>query len=101
LDESTLPGDLWEETESVRMDHLEEAGQKAEMRNIPGAQSAGETGIIPLKDLERREIEKALEICGTTTEGKKEAAARLGIGVATLYRKLEQYSQNDKNQFSN
>ena len=45
--------------------------------------------IIPLKDIEKIYIKKALEIYGDTTEGKKLAAKKLGIGIATLYRKLE------------
>ena len=83
LDERTLPRDFWDDAE-------EEQIRRAELQ--PGD---GEM-IVPLKELERLEIEKALRICGSTTDGKKEAAARLGIGVATLYRKLEQYSQNEK-----
>ena len=45
--------------------------------------------IIPLKYIEKIYIKKALEIYGDTTEGKKLAAKKLGIGIATLYRKLE------------
>lgn len=41
-----------------------------------------------LKELEEREIRKALEIFGADTKGKKEAAKALGISLATLYRKL-------------
>ena len=83
LDERTLPRDFWDDAE-------EEQIRRAELQPEDGGM------IVPLKELERLEIEKALRICGSTTDGKKEAAARLGIGVATLYRKLEQYSQNEK-----
>ncbi len=83
LDERTLPRDFWDDAE-------EEQIRRAELQPEDGEM------IVPLKELERLEIEKALRICGSTTDGKKEAAARLGIGVATLYRKLEQYSQNEK-----
>ena len=83
LDERTLPRDFWDDAE-------EEQIRRAELQLEDGGM------IVPLKELERLEIEKALRICGSTTDGKKEAAARLGIGVATLYRKLEQYSQNEK-----
>ena len=65
-----------------------------------GGEGGEETAVIPLKELEKREIRKALRLCGTTTEGKKEAAARLGIGIATLYRKIDEYYQNDKNALS-
>ena len=83
LDERTLPRDFWDDAE-------EEQIRRAELQPEDGEM------IVPLKELERLEIEKALRICGSTTDGKKEAAARLGIGVATLYLKLEQYSQNEK-----
>lgn len=47
--------------------------------------------IRPLFDLEKEEIEKALKIYGNDTEGKKNAAKALGIGIATLYRKIQNY----------
>lgn len=50
----------------------------------------GEYGIKPLKEVEQEYIEKALQIFGTSTEGKKLAAEKLGIGVATLYRKIKE-----------
>lgn len=48
--------------------------------------------VIPLKELEQQEIRKALSLYGVSTSGKKQAASRLGISLATLYRKLEEYS---------
>ena len=36
------------------------------------------------------EIRKALNIYGYDTKGKKIAAKKLGIGIATLYRKIEE-----------
>lgn len=45
--------------------------------------------IRALKEIEHEEIKKALEYYGDTTEGKIEAASALGIGIATLYRKLQ------------
>lgn len=44
------------------------------------------------KGIRKRAIEKALETYGKTTEGKKIASAKLGIGIATLYRKIEEYN---------
>ena len=52
--------------------------------------SASEGTILPLKELEQREIRRAMAKHGTTTQGKKAAAKELGIGLATLYRKLEE-----------
>lgn len=48
--------------------------------------------VIPLKELEEREIKKALKIYGITTEDKKKIAKKLGIGIATLYRKIDEYN---------
>lgn len=44
--------------------------------------------IKTLEELEREQIQNALNIYGTSTKGKKLAAESLGIGVATLYRKI-------------
>ena len=46
--------------------------------------------ILSLKEVERREIQRAIAQYGTTTQGKRMAAKELGIGLATLYRKLEE-----------
>ncbi|MDT8443664.1 MAG: sigma 54-interacting transcriptional regulator [Desulfuromonadales bacterium] len=45
--------------------------------------------IRPLRELESEAISAALTRCGTTTLGKRLAAQQLGIGIATLYRKIE------------
>ena len=45
--------------------------------------------IRTLKDIEKEYITKVLEEYGYDTEGKKKAAKKLGIGLATLYRKLD------------
>lgn len=47
--------------------------------------------ITHLKELEKIEIFKAINFYGNTVNGKAEAAKSLGIGIATLYRKLEKY----------
>ncbi|WP_207204748.1 sigma-54-dependent Fis family transcriptional regulator [Miniphocaeibacter massiliensis] len=44
--------------------------------------------IVPLAHLEKNEISKAISYYGNTTEGKRKAAKALGIGIATLYRKI-------------
>jgi len=41
-----------------------------------------------VRAFERGEIARTLERCGSTTEGKRKAAAELGISLATLYNKL-------------
>jgi len=49
---------------------------------------AVEEGVKPLKDLEREAIELALD---QVDGNRKMAAEKLGIGVRTLYRKLDEY----------
>lgn len=47
--------------------------------------------IITLEESEKRLISKALEEFGSDTVGKNIVAEKLGIGIATLYRKIEKY----------
>ncbi len=47
--------------------------------------------ILNLKQIEKQAIKNALSIYGFSTDGKKMAAIKLGIGIATLYRKIEEY----------
>lgn len=46
--------------------------------------------IKKLRDIEMEYIEKVLDLCGRDTLGKKETAKKLGIGIATLYRKIDE-----------
>lgn len=62
---------------------------KPEAGTVVREDTALQETVIPLKELERSEIRKALRLCGNDTEGKKQAAKKLGIGLATLYRKVE------------
>ncbi|EPY2272519.1 sigma-54-dependent Fis family transcriptional regulator [Clostridium sporogenes] len=52
--------------------------------------------IKPLKDIKKEYILRALDIYGHDTKGKQLAAKRLGIGIATLYRKLEEMKNLSK-----
>lgn len=79
LDRRTLPENIREYSEPV--------SETSETKKRPGS-------VTRLKELERQEIKKALELFGNGTEGKKKAARELGISLATLYRKLEEISQN-------
>ncbi|MGL4572557.1 MAG: sigma-54 interaction domain-containing protein [Clostridium sp.] len=44
--------------------------------------------IKTLKEIEDKYIQMVLDTCGRSTSGKKMAAKKLGIGIATLYRKV-------------
>ncbi|MBU5484249.1 sigma 54-interacting transcriptional regulator [Clostridium sp. MSJ-11] len=74
LNDKTLP-----------VDFFEDVSTEVVISNNPNI-------ITPLKELELREIQKALNIFGDTTEGKRKAAASLGIGLTTFYRRLEELS---------
>lgn len=47
--------------------------------------------LTPLKELEKIEISKALKVYGSTKSSISKAAEALGIGRATLYRKIKEY----------
>lgn len=50
-----------------------------------------EGGLMTLEQMERQLIKRALEIYGNSLTGKQKAADSLGIGIATLYRKISKY----------
>ncbi|MTI49277.1 sigma 54-interacting transcriptional regulator [Sporosalibacterium faouarense] len=49
------------------------------------------TQIKSIKELEKHEIEKALKYYGDTKKSMEKASNALGIGRATLYRKIKEY----------
>lgn len=78
LDVSMLPADI-------------RTYRKVSNPNEKGDSSTGIPIIRPLKEVEREMIQQALQQYGSHTEGKSKAARALGIGLATLYRKIQQY----------
>ena len=67
---------------------LDQSGVAAEAQRAGGSGSAPEEtnpDVVPIRELERHAIENALRVTG----GRVEAAAKLlGMGRATLYRRL-------------
>ncbi|MEQ8279629.1 MAG: sigma-54 dependent transcriptional regulator [Deltaproteobacteria bacterium] len=72
----------------------------SELREIGGAPAGGvprgdilgdDDEVIPVRELERRAIKKALRLSGGSVE---KAAKLLGMGRATLYRRLAHYDKN-------
>lgn len=53
------------------------------------------TSDLCLANIEIKKMIEALERYGTSTEGKKRAAAALGISVATLYRRLKNIPEKE------
>ncbi|MGB9812256.1 MAG: sigma-54-dependent Fis family transcriptional regulator [Thermovenabulum sp.] len=56
------------------------------------SKNRSDNAIVPLEELEREMIRRALDIFGNNVEGKRKAAEALGIGIATLYRKIKNYN---------
>ena len=91
LDEKTLPREVRERGEKKKLEEEQKPGVEANRSDSMISEEP-----LTLKELEYRAIRKAIDRCGNTTQGKK-AARQLGIGLATLYRKLEEItnSQNE------
>jgi transcriptional regulator with PAS, ATPase and Fis domain len=62
------------------------------IKNSRLAPAIAEARPLRIADMERRMIVEALEHHGLTQRGKRAAAAELGIGIATLYRKISRYN---------
>lgn len=59
---------------------------------IKGESTNCEVGEIPIDEMEKAMIERALFAYGNSLMAKKEIASKLGIGIATLYRKIKKYN---------
>jgi DNA-binding NtrC family response regulator len=57
----------------------------------PRGRREGAEEVLSMAEVERQAIGAALDRFGRDTEGKRQAAEALGIGIATLYRKLKRY----------
>ena len=68
LTKETLPGNI--------LSYAENGPQK------------GETSVKTLREVEREHILRTVQMFGDSTKGKQAAARQLGIGIATLYRKI-------------
>jgi transcriptional regulator with PAS, ATPase and Fis domain len=56
--------------------------------SAPGGPEGTRAAIVPLADMESAAIRNAIAHFGMNSAGKQQAARALGIGIATLYRKL-------------
>lgn len=96
LNVNTLPGNLLEQVQTpsgafgIRLEGERKGADEEEVSRRSGNMET----VIKLKDLEKREIAKALRIYGSDTNGKRKAARALGIGLATLYRKGDSQIDN-------
>lgn len=79
LNRTTLPRDFFKEENAA-----------VHAAAAVSAQNEQVLEVCSLKELESRAIRAAICHYGEDTKGKREAAKVLGIGLATLYRKLEE-----------
>lgn len=64
------------------------------MDKIPAQERESFENNMDLEDfceVEKKYIKKALEIFGDDTEGKRNVSEKMGIGLTTLYRKMQKY----------
>jgi PAS domain S-box-containing protein len=59
--------------------------------SVPDGEQSGDDRIVPLPELERQMVRRALKAFGWSTAGKKAAARQLNISLGTLYYKIKQY----------
>lgn len=88
------PGDRFELESRLRRD-VSLMGSDGVLRCLPEKAagqpaSGGISSSGALRQLEAKRIMEAVSRYGNSTEGKKKAAAELGISVSTLYRKLKE-----------
>lgn len=99
LDRHQWPGNIWELRNAMEY--------AANMLRIDGIVDSDllpsniqhtivwEDDDLNLEHMERQMIERALGRFGNSVEAKAQIAAALGIGMATLYRKLKKYNLSD------
>src|SRR6266852_3725904 len=66
------------------------ASTESVARAGPAVVARQKEAIVPLAELERQAIERAIELCGGNMT---EAATRLGVNVSTIYRKRQGWSK--------
>ncbi|MGQ9557572.1 MAG: sigma-54-dependent Fis family transcriptional regulator [Desulfurispora sp.] len=94
---SSLPARLWQKDEAVFRETVEKTPEE-NLSGQPAGGSAEEHGaIVPLEEMEKVAIQRALQRFGWHEEGKRQAAAALGISRATIYRKIEKYRLRPEN----
>ncbi len=94
------PGNVRELENAIEYAVNMEAGEVIMVQSLPGkiltASSREEAGHMEYQNfslalMEKKTIMKALNYFGRSTAGKERASAVLGIGIATLYRKIKEY----------
>ena len=95
--EYSWPGNIRELKNTIEycMNMIEENEKTIDLKHLPpkflGNKEKDEK-IKTLKELEKEAISNLLKIYGNSSEAKKIIAKSLGVGIATLYRKLNSYN---------
>ena len=95
--EYSWPGNIRELKNTIEycMNMIEENEKMIDLKHLP-PKFLGNKGkdekIKTLKELEKEAISNLLKIYGNSSEAKKIIAKSLGVGIATLYRKLNFYN---------
>lgn len=95
--EYSWPGNIRELKNTIEycMNMIEENEKMIDLKHLPpkflGNKEKDEK-IKTLKELEKEAISNLLKIYGNSSEAKKIIAKSLGVGIATLYRKLNSYN---------
>ena len=95
--EYSWPGNIRELKNTIEycMNMIEENEKMIDLKHLPpkflGNKEKDEK-IKTLKELEKEAISNLLKIYGNSSEAKKIIAKSLGVGIATLYRKLNFYN---------
>lgn len=96
MQQYSWPGNVRELENVLECTVIKMSGTVIDIADLPakiGQQSCNDSKVIKVADQsEKVAIKAALETHGYNVQGKKQAAASLGIGIATLYRKIHKYS---------
>ena len=88
-------GIIFSEDEIIKRCHLPTNLLGIIESDVDSTKKLGHKNLEYMKqDFERDVIDKLVEIYGDTYEGKKKISEILGIGMTTLYRKMNDYSKN-------
>lgn len=89
LTPDALPNEILNQSTSVAANHSVGISNPTTLSTpAAGGDFSSDAGLVDLKSVEQAHILKTLEL---TNGNKSEAAKRLDIGLATLYRKLKEY----------
>ena len=95
--EYSWPGNIRELKNTIEycMNMIEENEKTIDLKHLPPKfleNKEKDEKIKTLKELEKEAISNLLKIYGNSSEAKKIIAKSLGVGIATLYRKLNFYN---------